>query len=62
MEAILVGTARQCLVIDLDADMDGETGALAVDAATLRMLLRPNGGSIRSVAGPYVRVGPVESD
>ena len=57
LDAVLVGSGRRCLVIDLYADLDGENGALVVDAATLRLSLKPN-GSDKPVGGPYVTVGP----
>ena len=60
MDAVLVGTGALCLVVDADADPD-DTGELAVDAATLRVSLQPNGGET-SGGGPYVTVGPVETD
>ena len=56
--AVLVGTGGRCLVVDADADLDADTGALTVDAATLRVTLQPN-GSDTSGGGPYVTVGPV---
>ena len=56
----MVGTGALCLVVDADADLD-DTGELAVDAATLRVSLQPNGGET-SGGGPYVTVGPVETD
>ena len=61
MDALLVGTGARCLVVDADVDLDETTGALAVDAATLRVLLQPNGGEM-SGGGPYVTVGPVDTD
>ena len=61
MDAVLVGTGGRCLVVDADADLDADAGALAVYAATLRVTLRPNGQPV-SGGGPYVTVGPVETD
>ena len=61
IDALLVGEGARCLVVDADADLDGVTGVLTVDAATLRVLLRTNGGEM-SGGGPYVTVGPVETD
>ena len=61
IDALLVGEGARCLVVDADADLDEGTGALAVDAGTIRLSLRTNGGEM-SGGGPYVTVGPVETD
>ena len=58
MDAVDMDAGARCLVVDADADLDERTGALSVDAATLRVSLRTNGSPV-SGGGPYVTVGPV---
>ena len=55
------GVDLSILYVDAGADLDGATGALAVDAVTRRLSLRPN-GSDTSVGGPYVTACPVDTD
>ncbi len=61
LDALLIGAGARCLVLDADADMDERTGALAVDATTLMVTLRLNGGDMFG-GGPYVTVGPAHTD